>query len=80
MDGVCCGRATAPSHCFRPAFVQHRMGEYYPKIEFYSASVDDPSLSLTLINDHHEDGGGDYVVPTEERDERQQQQQPTSLP
>jgi hypothetical protein len=37
LEPLCCGDG-APAACFEPAFVAHRMGPYYPRIEYYRAA------------------------------------------
>ena len=45
LEKICCG-AQAPAECFLPAYVEHRMGPYYPKVEYFSGTAQGPLVYI----------------------------------
>lgn len=58
LEHRCCGRA--PLECFSPSYVAHRMGDYYPRIEYFVASESDPAHTLTKLRNEE----GQVLHPT----------------
>lgn len=45
MYPYCCSSAAAMG-CYMPKYVEHRMGPYYPKVQFFKGHPSDARLAL----------------------------------
>lgn len=45
MQPYCCSFAAAMG-CYMPKYVEHRMGPYYPKVQFWKGHPSDERLAL----------------------------------